>query len=63
VPKKNIPTRIPKDAPLSFTEILLFGEGKQKDKHFFNIFNKYSVEDAKVLGCCFKKKVWPIQTD
>jgi hypothetical protein len=34
----------------SFTEILLFGEGKIKQQHFFNIFNKYSVEVAKVLG-------------
>ncbi len=39
-PKKNIPTRIPEDAPFSLTEILLFGEGKKKkkDKHFLNIF-------------------------
>jgi hypothetical protein len=40
-PKKNIPTRIPEDAPFSLTEILLFGEGKKKKKgqtffqHFF----------------------------
>jgi hypothetical protein len=56
-PKGIFPPRIPKDAPFSFTEILLFGEGKKKKTNIFSTFLTNIVwKMLRYLGVVSRKK-------